>query len=67
MISILKKSLNFLDWLILALAIFMFARMDYENLTFLNKIYLASFGLWFVMLGVRIYIIYKNGGGSGND
>lgn len=67
MFSFLKKSLNLLDWLILALAIFMFVRMDYTNLTFLNKIYLASFGLWILMLGVRIYIIYKNGGGSGND
>lgn len=64
MISFLKKSLNLLDWLILALAVFMFWRMDYANLTFLNKIYLASFGLWLVMLGVRLYIIYKNGGGK---
>ncbi len=64
MISFLKKSLNLLDWLILALAVFMFWRMDYANLTFMNKIYLASFGLWFIMLGVRLYIIYKNGGGK---
>lgn len=64
MVSFLKKSLNLLDWLILVLAVFMFWRMDYENLTFLNKIYLASFGLWLIMLGVRIYIIYKNGGGK---
>lgn len=64
MILFLKKSLNLLDWLILALAVFMFWRMDYANLTFMNKIYLASFGLWLIMLGVRLYIIYKNGGGK---
>lgn len=64
MISILKKSLNFIDCLIIILAVFIFAKMDYANLSLLNKIYLASFGLWSVMLGVRIYIIYKNGGGK---
>ncbi|MBO4401632.1 MAG: hypothetical protein J5809_07280 [Selenomonadaceae bacterium] len=66
MISILKKSLNFIDCLIIILAVFIFAKMDYSDLSLLNKIYLASFGLWSVMLGVRIYIVYKNGGGK-ND
>ena len=64
MISILKKNLNFLDWVILALAIFMFARMDYANLSTVNIIYIVSFGLWLIMLAVRIFIIYKNGGGK---
>ena len=66
MISIQKKSLNFIDCLIIILAVFIFAKMDYSDLSLLNKIYLASFGLWSVMLGVRIYIVYKNGGGK-ND
>lgn len=62
MISILKKSLNFWDLIILALAAFLFSRFDYDNLQLSDKIYIAAFGLWLVMLFVRIFIIYKNGG-----
>ena len=64
MLEVLKKSVGILDALILAAAAFMFFSMDYENLTTSDKIYIAGFGLWVIMLGVRIFIIYKNDEGK---
>lgn len=64
MLEVLKKSLSILDALILAAAAFMFFSMDYENLTTSDKIYIVGFGLWVIMLAIRVYIIFKNDGGK---
>ncbi len=66
MLDVLKKSISILDALILAIATFMFFNLDYENLSTSDKIYIAGFGLWTIMLCIRIFIIYKNDGGK-ND
>ncbi len=60
MLEVLKKSIGILDALILGVAAFMFLNLDYENLSTSDKIYIAGFGLWVIMLCVRIFIIYKN-------
>lgn len=64
MLDVLKKSISILDALILAVAAFMFFNLDYENLSTSDKIYIGGFGLWTIMLCVRIFIIYKNDGGK---
>ncbi|MBQ7704648.1 MAG: hypothetical protein IJT73_04355 [Selenomonadaceae bacterium] len=64
MLEVLKKSLNILDVLILAVAAYVFFNFDYENLSTSDKIYIVGFGLWVIMLVIRIYIIYKNNGGK---
>ena len=64
MLEVLKKSVSILDAFILIAAAFMFFGMDYENLTTSEKIYIVGFGLWLIMLGIRIFIIYKNDGGK---
>ena len=64
MLEVLKKSVGILDALILAVAAFMFFNMDYGNLTTSDKIYIVGFGLWIIMLCVRIFIIYKNSEGN---
>ena len=64
MLEVLKKSVGILDGLILIAAAFMFFGMDYDNLTTSDKIYIVGFGLWVIMLVIRVYIIYKNGGGK---
>jgi len=40
-------------------AIFLFSHFDYDNLSTLDKIYIASFVAWAVMKGIRVYITYK--------
>lgn len=64
MLEVLKKSVGILDAIILAVAVYIFFSMDYENLSTSDKIYIAGFGLWVIMLCVRIFIIYKNGEGK---
>lgn len=66
MIDVLKKSVSIFDCLIIAAAVFMFFNMDYDNLRISDKIYIAVFGIWILMLFVRIFIVYKNDGGK-ND
>lgn len=53
------KSVQFLDWLIIAAAVFLLTNMDYANLTTVNIIYLVSFAIWLVLFVARIYIIAK--------
>ena len=59
MLEILKKTFDKFDGLIILAAIFLFSHFDYDNLSLLDKIYIASFGAWAVMKGVRVYITYK--------
>ena len=59
MLEILKKSMNIIDLLILAAAMFLLTSYDYSNLSTLNIIYIVSFVLWLIMLAARIYIVYK--------
>ena len=62
MLELLKKNLGKSDYVILIIAVFMFSHLDYENLDTVEIIYVVSFGLWVVLLGVRIFILYKNEG-----
>ncbi len=64
LLEVLKRAISIFDALIIAAAAFLFSKMDYENLTTFNKIYIVVFVLWVLMLLIRIYIIYKNGEGK---
>ena len=60
MLKVLKKAFDKIDGLIILAAILLFPYMDYDNLSIIDKIYIASFGIWTVMKLIRLYIIYKN-------
>ena len=60
MIEIFKKAFDKFDALIVLAAIFLFIHFDYDNLSMLDKIYMASFAFWAVTKLIRLYIVYKN-------
>lgn len=60
MAEILRKAFDKMDGLILLAAIFLFVHFDYDNLSLLDKIYMASFAFWTVTKLIRLYIVYKN-------
>lgn len=60
MAEILRKAFDKMDGLILLAAIFLFVHFDYDNLSLLDKIYMASFAFWTVTKFIRLYIVYKN-------
>ena len=62
MFEIIKKELKVFDYLIIIAAFYMFSRLDFANLDIVQIVYVVTFVLWFIMLAVRVFIIYKNGG-----
>ena len=62
MLEILKNELKIFDYFVLIAAVFMFSHIDFANLDTVEIVYLVTFVLWFIMLAVRIFILYKNGG-----
>lgn len=62
MLELLKRSMNFLDVLILVAAVYMFSNFDYSNLSTMNIVYIVVFVLWLIMLVVRIFVVYKKTG-----
>ena len=61
MLDIIKKSLKPFDYLILIAAVILFTNLDYNNLGMIDKIYMVTFVIWFVLLLTRVYIIYQGG------
>ena len=62
MFEIIKKELKVFDYLIIIAAFYMFSRLDFANLDIVQIVYVVTFVLWFIMLAVRVFILYKNGG-----
>lgn len=60
MAEILRKAFDKFDALIVLAAILLFTHFDYDNLSLLDKIYMASFAFWTVTKLIRLYIVYKN-------
>ena len=60
MLELLKKAFDKFDGLIILAAVFLFSHFDYDNLSILDKIYIASFAFWTVAKFIRLYIIYTN-------
>ena len=60
MLEIIKKAFDKFDGLIILAAIFLFLHFDYDNLSMLDKIYIASFAFWTVSKFIRMHIIYRN-------
>ena len=60
MLDIFKKAFDKFDGLIILAAGFLFIHFDYENLSTLDKVYMASFAFWAVTKIIRFYIVYRN-------
>ena len=60
MLEIIKKAFDKFDGLIIVAAVFLFVHFDYDNLSLLDKIYIASFAFWTVSKFIRMYITYNN-------
>ena len=56
----LKAAFDKFDIFIILAAVILFGNFDYENLSTLDKIYMASFAAWGIMKLIRIYILYNN-------
>lgn len=55
----MKKALNYLDALILLLALWIFHDLDFNNLTLFDKVYIGTFGIWFALFVIRIIIVLR--------
>ena len=56
----LIKEIKPMDWLIMALAIYLMGfRIDYGALNTIDIIYLVTFTLWLVMFVIRLYLLSK--------
>ena len=64
MLDVLKQSLKPFDFLILIAAVFLFSKFDYDNLAIIDIIYIISFTLWFIMMFIKIYILYRKRRGN---
>ena len=60
MLKIFKKAFDKFDGLIILAAIFLFSHFNYDELSLLDKIYIASFAFWGVTKLIRLYIVYRN-------
>ena len=60
MLEIFKKAFDKFDVLIILAAVFLFMHFNYDALSLLDKIYIASFGFWALTKFIRMYIVYKN-------
>ena len=60
MLELLKKTFDKFDILIIVAAVFLFVHFDYDNLSMLDKIYIAAFAFWTVTKFIRMYILYNN-------
>lgn len=56
----LRKAVKPMDILIAIVGLYLLLfTIDYSNMSTLDIVYLVCFGIWFVMLAVRIYIYWK--------
>lgn len=56
----LRKAVKPMDILIAVVGLYLLLfTIDYSNMSTLDIVYLVCFGIWFVMLVVRIYIYWK--------
>lgn len=56
----LRKAVKPMDILIAVVGLYLLLfTIDYSNMSTLDIVYLVCFGIWFVMLTVRIYIYWK--------
>ncbi len=57
----LHQAVKPMDLLIAVIAVYLFAfEIDYDNMSWTDKVYAACFVVWFVLLVIRCYI-YKTG------
>jgi len=62
MFEIIKNELKIFDYFIIIAAFYMFSHLDFANLDTVQIVYIVTFVLWFIMLAVRVFILYKNEG-----
>ena len=61
MLNAIKKSLKPFDYILLIVAVWMFSKFNYSDLSTIDIIYIVSFTIWFIMLVVRTNIYYQGG------
>ncbi len=59
LLEILKQALCPMDCLIFVAAAILFTQLDYAALTTVEIVYMATFGIWLLLLVARIVIICK--------
>ena len=60
MLEILKQAFDKFDGLIILAAVILFAHFDYDNLSMIDKAYIAAFTFWTVTKFIRLYIVYSS-------
>ena len=60
MLEILKQAFDKFDGLIILAAVILFTHFDYDNLSMIDKAYIAAFAFWTVTKFIRLYIVYTN-------
>lgn len=60
MLEILKQAFDKFDGLIILAAVILFAHFDYDNLSMIDKVYIAAFTFWTVTKFIRLYIVYSS-------
>lgn len=59
MLNIFKQAFDKFDGLIILAAAILFAHMNYDNLSMMDKAYIAAFTFWTVTKFIRLYIVYS--------
>ncbi len=50
------KMVKAVDWIIAVIAAVLLPRMDFQNMTIANVLYLTAFIMWLGMLLIRLYL-----------
>lgn len=53
------KVIKPLDWVLLAVAVFLLAETDFRHMTMFDQIYVGAVGLYSILLVVRVVLEYR--------
>ncbi len=53
------KSFKLMDGLLLAMAVWVLAGIDFDSMSTLDTIYLVTFSIWIVLLAARLVLAYR--------
>ena len=67
MLNILKQAFDKFDGLIILAAVILFTHMNYDNLSMIDKAYIAAFTFWTVTKFIRLYIVYNTNRDKNNS
>jgi len=61
------KSIKLIDALILAMAVWIVAGIDFNNMSTMDKVYVVTFSIWVVLFVLRLFILYRKNVQEGED